>query len=101
MKKQILLPPEDPAETLLLALMADCRAIIRDNVLPGMAGADEHHYRRFYMHSVSEVMGCAVQLSDAIGRLRGVMPAPEMRQRITVERVEPAQRLSPPQGEGG
>jgi uncharacterized protein YbjT (DUF2867 family) len=101
MKKQILLPPEDPAEALLMALMADCQAIIRDNVLPGMAGADEHHYRRTYIHSVGQVMECAVHLSDAIGRLRGVMPAPEMRQRITVERIEPAQRLSPPKGEGG
>jgi len=65
-----------------------------------MAEANEHHYRRTYVHSIGEVMGCAVTLSDAIGRLRGVMPAPEMRQRITVERIEPVQRLSPPQGRG-
>jgi hypothetical protein len=98
MKKQILLPPEDPAETLLLNLMADCQAIIRDTVLPGMTEAGEHHHRRTYIHSVGDVMASAVKLSDAIGRLRGVMPVPEMRQRITVERI---QRLSPPKGEGG
>jgi hypothetical protein len=98
MKKQTILPPEDPAETLLLCLIADCQAIIRENVLPGLADTGEAHNRRMYIHSVTDMVGSAVKLSDAIGRLRGVVPVPEMRQRITVEKI---QRLSPPEGEGG
>ncbi len=98
MKKQTILPPQDPTETLLLDLIADCQAIIRQNVLPGLADAGEAHNRRLYIHSVADMVGSAVKLSDAIGRLRGVVPAPEMHQRITVERI---QRLSPPKGEGG
>jgi hypothetical protein len=59
---------------------------------------EDHNYRRYYIHSVTDLVESATKLSDAIGRLRGTGPQPELRQRITVERV---QRLSTPEGEGG
>lgn len=97
MKKQTLLPPEDITEALLHGLIADCQAVIRDTVLTGIGDAVEHHHRRMYISSVNELVDSAVKLSDAITRLRGNAPVPEMRQRITVEKI---QRLSKPQGEG-
>jgi hypothetical protein len=96
MKTQTTRP--DPTEALMQDLIAECQAVIREAVLPGMRDATDHHHRRFYIHSIKEIMDRAVNLSDAIGRLRGTAPVPELRQKITVERI---QRLSPPQGEGG
>jgi hypothetical protein len=100
MKKHTILPPQDHTETLLQGLIADCRAIIRDHLLPALA-TTEPHLRGGAINSVTNLMDSAVKLSDAVTRVRGVVPVPEMRQRITVERIEPVQRLSPPQGEGG
>lgn len=97
MKTQIL-PPADPTEALMQDLIAECQAVIREAVLPGMRDATDHLHRRFYIHSITEIMDRAVNLSDAIGRLRGTAPVPELRQKITVERI---QRLSAPEGEGG
>jgi hypothetical protein len=99
MKKQTILPPQDPTETLLLDLIADCQAIIRDHVVPSIA-TTEPHLRGGCIHSVTNLMDSAVKLSDAVTRVRGAVPVPEMRQRITVERIEPVQRLSPPRGRG-
>jgi hypothetical protein len=100
MKTQTVLPPtdHDQTEALLQGLIAECQAIIRDAVLPGIRDTDDHHHRRLYIHSVTDLVESATKLSDAIGRLRGTGPQPELRQRITVERV---QRLSTPEGEGG
>jgi len=100
MKTQTLLPPAAPdhTEALLQGLIAECHAIIREAVLPGIREADDHHHRRLYIHSITDLVESAAKLSDAIGRLRGTAPAPEVRQRITVERV---QRLSSAEGEGG
>lgn len=88
----------DPTEVLLQGLIAECQAIIREAVLPGLRDAADHHHRRYYIHSITDLLDRAVNLSDAIGRLRGTAPTQEFKQRITVERIE---RLSPPQGEGG
>jgi hypothetical protein len=100
MKTQTILPPAAPDETeaLLQGLIAECHAVIRDAVLPGIRDTDDHGYRRYYIHSITELMETATKLGDAIGRLRGTAPTPEIRQRITVEKV---QRLSAPEGEGG
>jgi hypothetical protein len=100
MKKQTILPPAVPDETeaLLQGLIAECQAIIRDAVLPGIRETDDHHDRRLYIHSVTDLVEGATKLSDAIGRLRGTAPTPEVRQRITVEKI---QRLSTAEGEGG
>jgi hypothetical protein len=100
MKTQTVLPPtdHDQTEALLQGLIAECHAIIREAVLPGIRETDDHHARRYYIHSVTDLVESATKLGDAIGRLRGTAPTPEVKQRITVERI---QRLSAPEGEGG
>jgi hypothetical protein len=98
MKTQTIPTAPDQTETLLQGLITECHAVIRDVVLPGIRDVDDHNSRRYYIRSVTDLVESATKLSDAIGRLRGTAPTPEVRQRITVERV---QRLSTPEGEGG
>ena len=93
MKTPTTLPPADPTEALLQGLIAECHAVIREVLVPGLRAVDADHHRA-HIHSINDLMGSAVKLSDAIGHLRGTAPAPEIRQRITVERV---QRLAPPE----
>jgi len=82
-------PPDvDPAEALLHALIAECHAIIRDDVVPASRIAQEFDRTRYY-HSVVDLVGIANSSVDAITRLRGGGATPELRQRITVERVQP------------
>ena len=90
-------PPTDPAEALLQGLIAECHAVIRDVLLPGLREVS-HDDHRYHIHSITDLMSEAVKLSDAVGRLRGNQAQPKLRQRITVDKI---QRLSPPQGEGG
>lgn len=66
--------------------------------MPGIREASDPHDRRLCIHSVTDLVESATKLGDAIGRLRGTAPEPEVRQRITVEKI---QRLSTPEGEGG
>jgi len=95
---------DDPTEALLHGLIAECHAAIRDVIMPAARQA-EHSDRRHYIGSVTHLMDSAVKLGDAIGRLRGTAPQPEMRQRITVEKIQtlPSQsrRISSTRGEGG
>ena len=100
MKTQTVLPPtdHDQTEALLQGLIAECQAIIREAIVPGIREASDPHDRRLCIHSVTDLVESATKLSDAIGRLRGNVPAPELRQRITVEKI---QRLSASEGEGG
>lgn len=88
-------PSTDPTQALLHGLIAECHAAIRDVILPAARQA-EHTDRRHYIGSVTHLMDSAVKLGDAIGRLRGTAPLPEVRQRITVEKI---QRLPAPKGE--
>lgn len=96
MKKQTIFPPadHDQTEALLQGLIAECQTIIRDVVLPGIRETDDHSHRRYYIHSITDLVESATKLGDAIGRLRGTTPEPEVRQRITVERV---QKLAAPE----
>jgi hypothetical protein len=98
MKKQTTLPSTAPDQTeaLLQGLIAECQSIIRDVVLPGIRETDDHGHRRYYIHSITDLVESATKLGDAIGRLRGTQPQPEIRQRITVERV---QKLAAPEAE--
>ena len=98
MKNQTPLQSEiaDPTEALLQGLIAECRTVIRDEILPA-ARAGKYKDWQNHISDVTSVMRAAVRLADAVGRLRRPEPTPELRQRITVERV---QRLSPPMGEG-
>ena len=99
MKKQTLTPPpaEDAAESLLRDLIGECHAMIREQVRPSYDACEDPYRRGSYVHSAIGLAETAAKLSDAISRLRGGEPSPELRQRITVERV---QRLSNA-GEGG
>jgi hypothetical protein len=88
---------EDQTEILLQELIADCRAVIRDVVLPYAHATRDDGERRRYIESAMGLMKIATSVADSIGRLRGGQ-ASEQRQRIIVERV---QTLSHSQGEGG
>jgi hypothetical protein len=96
-QSQIKTEAQTAAEALLEGLIAECHAIIRDDVLP-MARSGEDNEKIHFLHAVNSLMESAVALGDAVGRLRGTAPQPELRQRITVERI---QRLSNTDGEGG
>ena len=80
---------------LLDGLIAECHAMIRDLIRPAYPAATPLE-RTGYIHAVTHLADSAVKLGDAIGRLRGAAsPPPEVRQRITVEKV---QRLAGPKG---
>jgi hypothetical protein len=77
----------DPAEALLHALIAECHAIIRDDVMPSSRTTHDSDERRRYYNSVTHLVGIATGAVDAITRLRGGTTNGQMRQRITVERI--------------
>ena len=88
MENQIASQPEDPIEALLQGLIADCRILIRDEILPA-ARAGKYKDWQNHIRDVTDVMDTAVKLADAVGRLRRPEPPPpEMRQRITVEKIQ-------------
>lgn len=96
MKNEIAPRTIDPTEALLEGLIAECQTIIHDGILPA-AKAGKYKDWQNHVRDITDVMGTAVKLADAVGRLRSPAPPPELRQRITVERV---QRLSTGRGEG-
>jgi len=98
MKKQTLLPPsQDVTEALLQGLIAECGAMIRDQLRPALDANDKVHEKSSLVQDAVALMKTGARVAEAIARLRG-QPAPELRQRITVERV---QSLSTGEGEGG
>ena len=95
--------PTDQTEDLLRGLIAQCGAMIRDQLRPAMDGQDDPHHKGMLVSDAVRLMQVGGGLADAIARLRG-QPAPEQRQRITVERLVTAAAipaLSPNRGEGG
>jgi len=89
----------DTTERLLQGLIAECHAMFREQVRPSFDACTDIFNRDTYIGSAIRLAETGARLSDAIGRLRGGQQAPEMRQRITVERIS---RLSPPgEAEGG
>ena len=83
-------------EALLEGLVAECHALIRAEIVPAARKADDAD-RIDYLRCAAQMMETAVKLADAVGRLRGTAPQPELRQRITVERVQgpPAPQSTP------
>ena len=73
--------------------------MIREQVRPGYDACQDPLRRDYFVSSAVSLTNAAMRMGKAIARLRGVQPSqPELRQRITVERI---QRLSPPgEGEG-
>jgi hypothetical protein len=105
MKKptELLAPIDNNTESLMQGLIREVHTIVREDIRPVIAEIDEPNNKVHMIGSAIRMIGCAVSISDAINRLHGGgVAAPEIRQRITVERVASA----PPsaiqqQGEGG
>jgi hypothetical protein len=100
MTKQTLIPPPavDTTETLLQGLIAECGEMIREHVRPAIEATDDPYRKSHLVHAAIDLMKTGAVVADSIGHLRGGQQAPELRQRITVERI---QSLSTPKGEGG
>jgi fructoselysine-6-P-deglycase FrlB-like protein len=77
----------DEAEAQLQALIAECRQIIREVVVPAAEAAEEGGERRRYLDSAIALVRVANATGDTIARLRGGVQE-EFRQKIIVERVE-------------
>ena len=68
-------------------LIAECRQIIREVVVPAAEAAQEGGERRRYLESAMALVRVANATGDTIARLRGEVQD-EIRQRIIVERIE-------------
>jgi len=93
----------DETETLLRGLIAECGAIIREQLRPAFDDQDDVYLKGQLVSNAVRLMQTGGSLAESIGRLRG-NPAPEQRQRITVERVitgAPVPALSNTEGAGG
>ena len=88
----------ETTEVLLQGLIAECHAMFPEQVRPSYDACPDAYRRDSYVSSAIRLAEAGATLSDAIARLRGGHAEPEMRQRITVERI---QRLSTGEGEGG
>src|ERR1700712_4762714 len=79
MKKQTALPSadHDQTEALLQGLIAECQSIIRDVVLPGIRETDDHGHRRYYIHSITDLVESATKLGDAIGGCAALSLSPK------------------------
>jgi hypothetical protein len=103
MKNQpVVIPPSteanpDHTEALLQGLIAECHQIIRDVVVPAAQGAGTDSDRRYYLNSVVDLVRIANASGDTVARLRGGVHQ-ELRQRITVERIERRAGNALPQG---
>ncbi len=72
-----------------IAPPAECHAIIRNEIIPGARDGSYDKSLHSHIDDVTEVMRTAVKLADAVGRLRRPEPSPpELRQRITVEKIQ-------------
>jgi len=93
----------EETETLLRGLIAECGAIIREQIRPAITSEEDVYRKGHLVSDAVRLMQTGGTLAEAIARLRG-NPAPEQRQRITVERVitgTPVPALSNGRGEGG
>jgi hypothetical protein len=99
MTKQTLIPPTEPetTEVLLQGLIAECHAMIREQFRPAIDATDDRLKKCDYASTAIDLVKVATRVGDTVARLRG-QAEPEMRQRITVERIS---RLSNNRGEGG
>jgi hypothetical protein len=76
----------DETETLLRGMIAECGIMIRDQLRPAMDDQEDVYLKGHLVTNAVRLMQTGGSLAESIGRLRG-NPAPEQRQRITVERV--------------
>jgi hypothetical protein len=93
----------DTTEALLRGLIAECGAMIREQLRPAIDSQDDIYRKGHLVADAVRLMQTGGALAEAIARLRG-QPAPEQRQRITVERIvsgAPVPALSTGKGVGG
>ena len=93
----------DETEALLCGLIAECGVMIREQLRPAIDVQDDVYLKGHLVGNAVRLMETGGHLADAVARLRG-QPAPEQRQRITVERVitsAPVPALPGGEGEGG
>ena len=93
----------DDTETLLRGLIAECGVMIREQIRPAIDHEDDIYKKGHLVGDAVKLMQTGGGLAEAIARLRG-NPAPEQRQRITVERVitgAPLHTLSTEEGAEG
>ena len=96
-------PPNqiEGTEALLRGLIAECGAMIREQIRPAIDDQDDIYKKGHLVGDAVRLMQTCGGLAEAIARLRG-NPAPEQRQRITVERIltgAPVPALSTPMGD--
>jgi hypothetical protein len=92
----------ETTEALLRGLIAECGAMIREQLRPAIDSQDDIYRKGHLVADAVRLMETGGALAEAIARLRG-QPAPEQRQRITVERAVsgvPVLALSTGKGEG-
>ena len=89
--------PEATTEALLEGLIAECHTIIRDEIIPAAHAGKYSKSFRDHIEDATDMMSAAVKLADAIGRLRRPEPPPELRQRITVEKIQSLPSQAVPQ----
>ena len=77
----------EEAETLLRGLIAECGAMIREQIRPAIDNEEDVYRKGHLVGDVVRLVDISAKLAESIARLRG-HPAPEQRQRITVERVQ-------------
>ena len=77
----------EDTEAQLRGLIAECAAMIREQLRPAMDAEDDIYKKGHLVGDAVRLMQTGGGLAEAIARLRG-NPAPEQRQRITVERVQ-------------
>jgi hypothetical protein len=93
----------EDTEALLRGLIAECGAMIREQIRPAINDEQDIYKKGHLVGDAVKLMTTGGGLAEAIARLRG-NPAPELRQRITVERVitgAPVPALSTAKGAGG
>jgi hypothetical protein len=91
----------EEAEALLCGLIAECGAMIREQIRPAITSEEDVYRKGHLVSDAVRLMQTGGGLAEAIAHLRGY-PAPEQRQRITVERlITGTPVLSLPNGEGG
>ena len=79
--------PIRETEDLLRGLIAECGAMIREQIRPAIDNEEDVYRKGRLVGDVVRLVDISAKLAESIARLRG-HPAPEQRQRITVERVQ-------------
>lgn len=90
MTTALILPPDasrDETEALLQGLIAECRQIIREVVVPAARDARDDDEKRRYLDTAIDLVRIGATVGEAAARLRTGTTA-QTHHRITVERIQ-------------